>query len=142
MSKATRILVVEDNAGNRAVVSSLLRSRGFEVVEANDGEQALAVIAEQSIELVMLDLMMPKLSGYDVIENLKSNEATASIPVIILTVRDEENDIIEGYQKYSCDYYITKPFSSSKLLNAIQTVLSANRGQHIVDKMNPSAPSE
>lgn len=119
------ILVVDDNADNVNIAREILLSRGFEVRVAYDGQSALASVEQQRPDLVLLDVMMPQMSGMEVLDRLRANPATAGVPVILVTAKDQDEDLLAGY-KYGADYYITKPFSAKQLLYGIGLVLGAD----------------
>lgn len=117
-----RILVVEDEADLRQVLSYNLRDAGHDVVLAAEGRKALALAAEQPPDLVLLDLMLPDLSGLEVCRTLKSSERTRDIPVVMLTARGEEIDRVVGFE-LGADDYVVKPFSVRELLLRLRAVL-------------------
>ena len=119
------ILVVDDNQDNVNIAREILLSRGFEVRVAYNGQSALASIEQQCPDLVLLDIMMPQMSGMEVLDRLRANPSTASVPVILVTAKDQDEDLLAGY-KYGADYYITKPFSPKQLLYGIGLVLGAD----------------
>ena len=120
------ILVVDDNADNVNIAREILLSRGFEVRVAYNGQSALASVEQQRTDLVLLDIMMPQMSGMEVLDRLRANPATAGVPVILVTAKDQDEDLLAGY-KYGADYYITKPFSAKQLLYGIGLVLGTER---------------
>ena len=119
------ILVVDDNEDNVHIAREILLSRGFEVRVAYNGPSALVSVDQQRPDLILLDIMMPQMSGMDVLDRLRANPATASVPVILVTAKDQDEDLLAGY-KYGADYYITKPFSAKQLLYGIGLVLGAD----------------
>lgn len=118
------ILIAEDDADIRALVAFRLERAGYEVVAAEDGEEALALIAERKPDLALLDVMMPKLDGLEVTRRLRADEATKRIPVILLTARVQESDIARGLEA-GADDYIKKPFSPQELRARVEAVLAA-----------------
>jgi len=122
----TRILVVDDDKEILKLVEQMLLASGFEVTAVESGELALSALEKVSghagIDLIFLDLMMPGMSGYQVLEELKKRPEMSSIPVIILTARDSGMDMIGGYQ-IGADYYIPKPFTRSQLTYGVNLVL-------------------
>jgi CheY-like chemotaxis protein len=120
------ILVVDDNADNVNIAREILLSRGFEVRVAYNGQSALASVEQRRPDLVLLDIMMPQMSGMEVLDRLRANPATAGLPVILVTAKDQDEDLLAGY-KYGADYYITKPFSAKQLLYGIGLVLGTER---------------
>ena len=123
---STLILVVDDNQDNVNIAREILLSRGFEVRVAYNGPSALASVEQQRPDLVLLDVMMPQMSGMEVLDRLRANPATAGVPVILVTAKDQDEDLLAGY-KYGADYYITKPFSAKQLLYGIGLVLGTER---------------
>ncbi|MFN4847761.1 MAG: response regulator transcription factor [Rhodoluna sp.] len=120
----TKVLVVEDEVSMREALVFLLRSEGYEVVEAEDGEQAVKVFAAEGADLVLLDLMLPKLSGKEVCKSLRSQ---SDVPVIMLTAKDTEIDKVIGFE-IGADDYVTKPYSKNELLARMKAVLRRNGG--------------
>lgn len=122
MGKACRILVVEDEPDLAELIAYNLRIEGHEVEIAQDGADALQKIEDERPDLILLDLMMPRLTGQQVAERLKQAPSTSSIPIIMLTAMSEETDELQGL-KLGADDYITKPFSMSVLLARVGAVL-------------------
>jgi len=120
------ILVVDDNEDNVDIARQMLLSRGFEVRVAYNGPSALASVEQRRPDLILLDIMMPQMSGMEVLDRLRANPATAGVPVILVTAKDQDEDLLAGY-KYGADYYITKPFSAKQLLYGIGLVLGTER---------------
>jgi two-component system response regulator RegX3 len=120
----TKILVVEDEAGMRDPLVYLLRSEGYEVIEAEDGESAVSIFHKEGADLVLLDLMIPKLNGKDVCKALR---ATSDVPIIMLTAKDTEIDKVIGFE-IGADDYVTKPYSKNELLARMKAVLRRNGG--------------
>src|SRR2546421_217995 len=119
------ILVVDDNEDNVDIARQMLLSRGFEVRVAYNGPSALTSVEQQRPDLILLDIMMPQMSGMEVLDRLRANPATAGVPVILVTAKDQDEDLLAGY-KYGADYYITKPFSAKQLLYGIGLVLGGD----------------
>lgn len=117
-----RILVVEDEADIRQVLLYNLGQAGHEAIPAERGGDGLALARERRPDLVLLDLMLPDLSGLDVCRQLKSDSALRSIPVIMVTARSEEIDRVVGFE-LGADDYIVKPFSVRELILRVQAVL-------------------
>jgi DNA-binding response OmpR family regulator len=118
-----RILVVDDEEAIRELVGSYLRTEGFDVVEAVDGEDALAQIAQRAPELIVLDLRLPGISGLDVLREIRR---TSTVYVIVLTARADEADKLIGLE-LGADDYITKPFSPRELVARVRAVLRRDR---------------
>jgi len=118
----SEILVVEDEADILHLLYFNLSKEGFAVRTANDGKQALKEVKKALPSLILLDLMLPKLSGIDVCRELKGKKKTMKIPIIMLTAKGEESDIVKGLEA-GADDYITKPFSPKVLIARIKAVL-------------------
>ncbi len=116
-------LVVEDDIDIRALVAFKLRQANFEVVEEDNGESGLAAAVELLPDVILLDWMMPKLSGLEMLLRLREVEETAKIPVIMLTARAQESEIERGFAA-GADDYIVKPFSPRELLSRVDAVLA------------------
>lgn len=127
MEQKPSILVVEDDFGARTVVKTILMGKGYRITECANGNEALEALMSSTFDLIVLDLMMPGMSGYDVMVHLKQRPATQNIPVIMLTAKSESEDVLAGYRDYACDYYITKPFTSAQLLQGVELVLSSEQ---------------
>jgi len=121
-----RILVVEDEVSLQKLLAYNLRAAGFEVLQAFDGEEAVLLIEEQPPDLVVLDWMLPGLSGIELCRRLRRRSATADIPVVMLTARVEEADRLRGLET-GADDYVTKPFSTAELIARIRAVLRRTR---------------
>jgi two-component system response regulator MtrA len=117
------LLIADDDEDILMLVQLRLSRSGYEVVVARDGEEALQLAREKQPDLVVLDWMMPKASGLDVLRALRADESVASIPVVLLTARVSESDIQEGLDA-GADDYIAKPFSPQELATRIQTILA------------------
>lgn len=117
-----RILVVDDDPDVRRLVEMKLHLDGIETVSAGDGAEALEILGEQSVDLVVLDLMMPVMDGYEVCRRMQADPVLSSIPVIMLTARAQANDIEAGFDIGATDY-IVKPFSPRELLSRVRGVL-------------------
>ena len=119
---AKHILIVEDEQPIREMVMFALASAGYKAQEAADSRQAQAVIAERLPDLLLLDWMLPGISGIDFARRLKKEELTRELPIIMLTARAEEEDKVQGLES-GADDYITKPFSPRELVARIRAVL-------------------
>ena len=120
------ILVVEDETPLVTLLRYNLEEAGFEVVEATDGEEALISVRERRPDLVVLDWMLPAVSGIEVCRQLRRRPETRDVPVIMLTARTEETDRIRGLDG-GADDYVTKPFSPKELIARIRAVLRRTR---------------
>jgi two-component system phosphate regulon response regulator PhoB len=117
-----RILIVEDEQPIREMIGFALENAGFELQEAADARQAQTLIAEGLPDLILLDWMLPGISGIDYARRLKKEELTREIPLIMLTARTEEEDKVQGLES-GADDYVTKPFSPRELVARIKAVL-------------------
>jgi CheY-like chemotaxis protein len=120
------VLAVDDDQVIRGLLQVNLEMEGHDVVTAVDGRDALAKVAEHHPDLILLDIMMPHVSGWDVLEQLKADPATADIPVVFLSARAMEADIRKG-QALGVDRYVTKPFDPIDLMDLVSELL-ATRG--------------
>ena len=117
-----KILVVEDNQDSRELVIKVLKSRGYLIMEAADGEAALQKLAEERPDLILMDISLPKIDGYEVTRRLKKQESFKDIPIIALTAHAMKGDREKSLQA-GCDGYIPKPISVRDLPDQIQTFL-------------------
>jgi two-component system phosphate regulon response regulator PhoB len=122
-----RILLVEDERGLTQTLSWFFGREGYEVVVAHDGAEGLRKAQTLLPDVVLLDVMLPGLSGLDVCRELRAGERTRGLPIIMLTARAEETDQIEGYAK-GADLYVTKPFSNKVLLQQVKALLRRAEG--------------
>lgn len=121
MAKQT-ILVVDDEKDLLDLIEYNLRKEGFNVLKAENGEEGIAMAKEHSPDLVLLDIMMPKMDGLQAVEVMRKDAELKRIPIILLTARSDEKTEVEGLNKGSDDY-ITKPISTTKLISRIKAVL-------------------
>lgn len=117
------ILIVEDELRIRFLLRDYLMKENFNVFEASDGEEGLIAFSNQKIDLVILDIMMPKMDGITMLEKLR---AVSTVPVILLTAKGEEEDKLQGYD-YGADDYMTKPFSPKVLIAKVKALLKRTR---------------
>ena len=123
-----RILVVEDESAIVDIVCRALRRHGYETESAGDGDAALDKAATLRPDLVILDLMLPKMDGWEVCRRLRATPETASTPVIMLTARRDERDVLEGLE-IGADDYIKKPFSLAELVARVRALLRRTTGK-------------
>ena len=117
-----RVLVVDDEPDIRELVQHHLEIEGFEVLSAPDGEKGLFLIQNELPDLIILDLMLPGIDGLEVCRKLNNIESTSDIPIIMLTAKGEETDIIKGLD-YGAEDYVTKPFSPRVLMARVKAIL-------------------
>ncbi len=128
-SKST-IMVVDDDPVLVDILRARLEHREFNVMCFYSGSQALAGLEKQKPDLVILDVMMPEMYGMEVLRRLKAAPETSSIPVILLTALDEDEDILTG-SKMGADHYITKPFKNAHLMTVIDHLLNESRRHYV-----------
>jgi DNA-binding NarL/FixJ family response regulator len=127
MSK--RLLVVDDEPNLLRAVAACLRDEGFEVVTARSGAEALVRVAETVPDLIVSDIRMPGMDGYQLARQLRSSSRTALTPVVFLTAKDETADRIEGFRT-GVDAYLTKPFEPDELVAVIRSILARVQRTH------------
>lgn len=116
------ILVVDDQPQNIELLEALLVPQGYEVVKAESGEEALGKLKDNQIDLILLDVMMPKMSGIEVLEKLRADEKTKAIPVVMVTVLKETEDKVKALEA-GCDDFISKPVDKVELLARVKSIL-------------------
>ena len=121
-----RILIVEDEHAQREMISYNLEKQGFETLGADDGEEGLLIAREEAPDLIVLDWMLPSMSGIEVCRQLKAHEETTDIPVIMLTARGEEQDRVRGLET-GADDYVVKPYSVEELSARIRARLRRSK---------------
>jgi DNA-binding response OmpR family regulator len=139
------ILVVDDQSQNIELLEIYLVPQGYEIVKASGGEEALEKLVHNQIDLVLLDIMMPKMSGLEVLEKIRVNEKTKAIPVVMVTALKETEDKIKALEA-GCDDFISKPFDKIELLARVKSILkinyyikqldAKNRFKEVVDKIS------
>lgn len=123
-----RVVYVEDEQEMIDLVRLILASKGYEVIGANGGRAGLDLIRRELPDLVLLDLMMPDMDGWDVYHHMKADEKTRSIPVIVVTAKAQNIDKVLGLHIAKVDDYIAKPFSPQELVNSIERILAQKQG--------------
>ena len=125
-NKPGDVLVVDDNRDNAELVASLLKYRGYKVRLVTSGKTAISSASYQPPDLVLLDIIMPEMDGYEVCKQLKANPETENIPVIFLTANVETEDMVKGFELGAVDY-VTKPFNPPELLARVKTHVQLRR---------------
>ena len=120
------ILIADDDADIRDLVSFKLEQAGFDVVAVDNGLAALSAAREDPPDVVVLDVMMPGMSGIDVCRQLRAEQRTAALPIILLTARAQESDVEVGFG-VGADDYVVKPFSPRELVSRVEAVLARTR---------------
>jgi len=116
------ILVADDDPDIRDIVSFRLGQAGYETAQASDGEEALRLASERSPALCILDVMMPRVNGFEVVRELRSDPVTRAIPVLMLTASVQDRDVARGFE-VGADDYLKKPFNTSELLARVAALL-------------------
>jgi two-component system alkaline phosphatase synthesis response regulator PhoP/two-component system response regulator VicR len=122
--KSKKILAVDDERHIVRLVQVTLERAGYQVVPAFDGKEALKKVDSERPDLIVLDVMMPYMDGFEVLKRLKSNPATANIPVIMLTAKAQDADVFHGWSS-GVDCYLTKPFNPMELLTFIKRIFES-----------------
>ena len=130
-SKLPVILVVDDNIPNLELIQAYLEDIDCQVVPAHDGVEALSIVSRRKPDLILLDVMMPKMSGFEVCRRLKSDPQTSDIPVIMVTALNEFGDIERGIDS-GTDDFVSKPVNRLELLTRVRTMLKL---KHLTDKL-------
>ena len=122
-----QILCIEDEPEMIDLIRLILGRRGFEVTGADGGKAGLQAVRDQLPDLVLLDLMMPDMDGWEVYQQMKADESTRNIPVIVVTAKAQSIDKVLGLHIARVDDYIAKPFSPQELLNSVEKVLNGKK---------------
>ena len=133
----TRVVIIEDDDELATLIEMPLKAKGFQTRRAPSGEEGLALIWESRPDLLLLDIMLPGMSGFDVCHTLRHEDTTRDLPIIILSSNDSDEDIVRGLN-LGADDYLTKPFSPSVLLARIGSVL--RRAARPAETPEPAAP--
>ncbi|MEE9192522.1 MAG: response regulator [Candidatus Aerophobetes bacterium] len=122
MAKKKNIMIVDDNPDIVTIVKTLLEGKGYKVQSAYSGQEVFILLTKEKPDLIILDIMMPRMDGVEVLTRLKSDSNTRTIPVILLTAKQPDEAIYGGYDIWA-DSYITKPFTNPQLLNVINRLI-------------------
>ncbi|MBM3461197.1 MAG: response regulator [Armatimonadetes bacterium] len=117
-----KILIVEDDQHIRKLLHILIRRDDINIDEAVEGNEALDKLQNNTYDLVILDIMMPNVDGFSILKQMRENAATSTLPVIIVTAKTEDKDLMKGYSM-GANYYITKPFEPQDLIHSIELIL-------------------
>lgn len=123
-----RILITDDSADIRHLLSAILVEEGHKVVVAGDGGKCLEVLRSDPPDLLILDIMMPKLDGFGVLKEMKNAGLRDDVKTLVLTAKTAEADWLRGY-KLGADQYLTKPFSTDELIDSVNSILSLSKDQ-------------
>ena len=118
-----KILIMEDEPDALMMLSMALKSAGYVVFGAPDGEEGLKIFREEKPDMVILDVVMPKMDGWEVLQRIKAGLKSKRVPVIMLTGKSEDEDKVKGYD-HGADFYVTKPYSIQKLLPIIRDFIT------------------
>ncbi|KXS49331.1 MAG: Uncharacterized protein A8274_231 [Halanaerobium sp. 4-GBenrich] len=135
MNSNKTILIVDDSQFNIQILSDILQEKSYKIALAKSGEMALEFVKAQKPDLILLDIMMPDLNGFEVCKSLKNNQKTANIPIIFISGLDKSKDIVKGFQAGAVDY-IVKPFQKEVVLARVNTHLKLNETQKKLEKTN------
>jgi two-component system cell cycle response regulator len=135
VARKDRILVVDDHPDNVEIIHARLSSRGFRIETASDGEEALAKVLDNPPHLILLDVMMPLMDGYEVSRRIKNDANLPYIPIILVTARDSTQDKVEGLDA-GADDYLTKPINFPELEARVRSMLRVKRLQDELDEKN------
>src|SRR6516165_8135431 len=131
----SRILVVDDTPANIQVLSSTLKEKGYQISVATNGKQAFDVLARVRPDLILLDVMMPELDGFETCRRLKASNDWRDIPIIFLTAKNEVADIVKGFEAGAVDY-VAKPFNVHELLARVNTHLTMDQLRRTLSEKN------
>lgn len=135
MDLSYNLLIVDDVSENIKVAMNILRENNYNFSFATSGKQALEIVSQKDFDLILLDIMMPELSGFDVIQKLKENHRTKDIPVIFVTAKTDVDSLAKGFEFGGVDY-ITKPFHPLELLSRVSTHLELYKSRKILQQNN------
>ena len=130
---AKRILAVDDEKHILRLVQINLEKAGYEVITATNGREAVETVRAQHPDLIVMDVMMPEMDGFEALSILKGDESTADIPVVMLTAKAQDADVFQGWQS-GADLYLTKPFNPMELLTFVKRILDAQSETQKSDK--------
>ncbi len=129
------VLIIDDNSQNLQVALNILSGAGYHLLYAQDGKKGIEITKNSKVDLILLDVLMPKMDGYTVCHQLKEDPSTREIPVIFITIKDDEKDIVKGFECGSVDY-VTKPFFPSVLLKRVETHLTLAQTRNRLKDIN------
>lgn len=130
----SKVLIADDNQPNRELLEAYLLDENYEILMAADGEQTMSMVEEQHPDIILLDIMMPRLSGYEVCERLKQNPETRKIPILMVTALNEMGDIEKAIEK-GCDDFLKKPVNRLELQTRVRSLLRVRHLQNERDRL-------
>ncbi len=119
-----KVLVVEDDNDSRTALCTILESLGYEPLAFSGAKQALQAMQKEKVDIALLDIMMPEMNGYELMDALRQLPEFESTPIIMVTAKDQDSEIIEGY-KSGADYYIPKPFNAQQIKYGLELFLNS-----------------
>lgn len=134
------VLVVDDNPRNIQIVGNILVEQNYNIAYSTDGKRALELANNNDFDLILLDIMMPEMDGFEVCKHLRTNATTIDVPVIFLTAKTDEDSIVKGFKAGANDY-VTKPFNSAELLARVKTQLELHSKRKQLDSLNRNLES-
>jgi DNA-binding response OmpR family regulator len=120
---AKKILIVDDEPKILGIVREMLQREGYEAIVADSGSICLEILENVKPDLIIMDVMMPHMDGWEVVEKIKSDESNKGIPICMLTVRSKEEDMVKSLNEVGADWHISKPVERQKLLDAVNWLL-------------------
>ncbi len=133
------ILIVEDNPSNIQVLGAILKKDNYDVSISMNGLEALEYLVTEKPDLILLDIMMPQMNGYEVCKILKKDKALKNIPVIFITAKSDTESIVEGFRVGAVDY-VTKPFNSEELLARVRTHIELYKSREQIKRLEDLIP--
>lgn len=138
-NNAGSVLIVDDNTTNIQVLGAILKNANYQIAIALNGREALQFLERETVDIILLDVMMPEINGYEVCTILKKDERLKTIPVIFLTAKNEHEDLIKGFKVGAVDY-ITKPFESDELLARVSAHVELVHTREEIKKLKSFLP--
>lgn len=121
----SKIMIVDDDRRVRFVLANMLEKRGHEIIEANSGKTCLKILKDEKPDLILMDIMMPGMDGWDVVKEIKKDKSNEGIPISMLSVKFEDKDKTKSLAEAGADWHIVKPVSRDKLLKTIDWLLAS-----------------
>lgn len=141
MKKVGKILIVDDVLKNIQMAMNILKNEGYKMFYAKNGQMAMNLIQEHTFDLILLDIMMPEMNGFEVCRLLKSDENTKKIPIVFLSGRDSSSDIERAYESGGIDY-VVKPFITLELITKTNSYVRLKRLEDIIEKLGINSEKE
>ena len=130
---ATKICIADDESRGRQLLTDLLAPEGYQLIHATDGVEAVAVVLREEPDLVLLDVMMPRMNGYEVCRRLRADERMRQVPILLLTALDDRRSRMEGLEA-GADDFLTKPVDGMELRTRVRTITRLNRFRLLFDQ--------